>query len=327
MATIAIARPHGRLGGNLSTALRWERILTSLGHRVSVEEGWTPSAAPAPDLLIALNARRSATAIEAFTAAHPDGALIVAATGTDLYVDLPAGGAQGLASLPGFELADRILVLQELAAAALPEGLLHKTRVIHQSAQGLPATHGAPPVNAPPLQVSFLAELRSVKDPLLVLDALELLPAQIDLVVTHAGTGEDPLLVERATVASKENPRYEWVGSLPHRDALELLGRSHLTLNTSHSEGGAAALSEALALGVPIVASDAAGNRGILGQDHPGLFAVGNANALAERLQAAYEDLSYREALAAAGRARLPWVQPEREVAAWVELLKEVLPS
>ena len=40
MARIAIARPHGRQGGNLTTALRWQRILTDLGHQVSLAEGW-----------------------------------------------------------------------------------------------------------------------------------------------------------------------------------------------------------------------------------------------------------------------------------------------
>ena len=326
MARIAIARPPGRQGGNLTTALRWERILTGLGHEVSLAEGWEPGSTPAPNLLIALHARRSGAAIEAFAATHPQGALIVAATGTDLYEDLPAGGTDGRSALAAFEAADRILVLQDLAPAALPEHLRPKTRVVHQSVQGIPSEPGSPPQHASPLQVSILAELRSVKDPLLVLDALELIPEQVELNVTHAGAGDKPDLIERARAASEQSPRYQWVGALSHEKALELLARSHLTLNTSRSEGSSGAVGEALSLDVPILASNIAGNRGVLGETHPGLFGVGDASALAAHLRKACAEEGYREELRLAGRTRLPLVQFDREVAAWTELLREVLP-
>ncbi len=324
MARIAIARPHGRQGGNLTTALRWQRILTDLGHQVSLAEGWEPGATPGPDLLIALHARRSGQAIEAFRRSHPEGALIVAATGTDLYEDLPTGEEEGRIALAGFEAADRILVLQDLAPAALPEDLRPKSRVVYPSAQGLPTKPGNHPISPSPLQVSILAELRRVKNPLLVLDALELIPEQIELNVTHAGAGDEPDLIERARAASEQSPRYRWVGALSHEKALELLAHSHLTLNTSRSEGASGAVVEALVLDVPILASDVAGNRGMLGETHPGLFVANDAGALAERLQRAYDGQDYREDLRHAGRARLPLLQPEREEAAWAQLLREV---
>ena len=327
MARIAIARPPGRQGGNLTTALRWQRILTDLGHVVSVEEGWEPDAAPAPDLLIALHARRSGPAIETFRALHPHRALIVAATGTDLHEDLPGGGQEGRSTLAGFEAADRILVLQDQAPAALPEHLRHKARVVYQSVRGLPADLGSAPEDIPPLQVSLLAELREVKDPLLVLDALEQLPAEVELIVNHAGAGDAPHLIARAQAASEENPRYRWLGGLNRERALELLARSHLTLNTSRSEGSAGALGEALMLDVPLLASNIAGNRGLLGESHPGLFPVGDAGALAARLQDAYAEERYREDLRLAGRTRLARIQPELEQGAWTALLQEVLPS
>ncbi len=160
--------------------------------------------------------------------------------------------------------------------------------------------------------------------PLLVLDALELIPEQIELNVTHAGAGDEPDLIERARAASEQSPRYRWVGALSHEKALELLAHSHLTLNTSRSEGASGAVVEALVLDVPILASDVAGNRGMLGETHPGLFVANDAGALAERLQRAYDGQDYREDLRHAGRARLPLLQPEREEAAWAQLLREV---
>ena len=55
--------PAGTRYGNRITALRWARVLRSLGHRVCVAQ--TYDGAPY-DLLIALHARRSHDAIRRF---------------------------------------------------------------------------------------------------------------------------------------------------------------------------------------------------------------------------------------------------------------------
>ncbi len=327
MARIAIARPPGRHGGNLATATNWKQILTRLGHQVTLSEGWAPHATGAADVLIALHARRSAQAIQAWRRASTTAALIVAATGTDLYQDLTGSRSLASEALAGFEAADRILVLQDKAPQALPEHLRSKARVIYQSVC-TPAPHerARPPVT-PPLQVCLLAELRPVKDPLLVLEALKRIPTEIQVQVSHAGPATDAELERTAKAATESDTRYHWLGPCEHAEALNLLAQSHLTLNTSLSEGGARALGEALSLDVPILASDVAGNRGMLGDAHPGLFPVGDAQALAHALSRAAQEPSYREQLRDAGRERLILVRPQREEAAWAALLDELLPS
>jgi glycosyltransferase involved in cell wall biosynthesis len=60
------------------------------------------------------------------------------------------------------------------------------------------------------------------------------------------------------------NPRYRWLGELPRWQALRVLARSHVLVLSSLTEGGANVISEALALGVPIVASRIAGSMGLL---------------------------------------------------------------
>jgi hypothetical protein len=123
---IACPAAPGSRQGNRVTALRWARILRGLGHRVRVGRA---DEAGDPDLLIALHARRSAPAIEAFRRRRADRPLIVALTGTDLYLDLPRCGV----ARRSLELADRLIVLQRAALCRLPAPARGKARVVHQS--------------------------------------------------------------------------------------------------------------------------------------------------------------------------------------------------
>jgi hypothetical protein len=50
----------------------------------------------------------------------------------------------------------------------------------------------------------------------------------------------------------------------------------------SHMEGGANVIIEAVCAGVPVLASDIGGNRGMLGDDYAGYFPPGDAAALAQ---------------------------------------------
>jgi phosphatidylinositol alpha-mannosyltransferase len=65
-------------------------------------------------------------------------------------------------------------------------------------------------------------------------------------------------------------------------------------------------LTEALAAGAPVVASDLDAFRAVLGEDEPAgvLFPAGDAAALADRLGELLDDPARRAALSAAGRVR-----------------------
>ncbi len=71
--------------GNRVTALRWSRLLRSLGHRVRIEEQYRGGAC---DVLVALHARRSFPSVQRYSRRHPERPVIVALTGTDLYRDI-----------------------------------------------------------------------------------------------------------------------------------------------------------------------------------------------------------------------------------------------
>ncbi|MBO0719334.1 MAG: TIGR04348 family glycosyltransferase, partial [Blastocatellia bacterium] len=69
---ITPAPPRSRYG-NRVTALRWARILRDLGHHITVSEVFAGSNY---DLMVALHARRSFTAISRFRRDHPDKPII-----------------------------------------------------------------------------------------------------------------------------------------------------------------------------------------------------------------------------------------------------------
>jgi hypothetical protein len=127
---IALVTPAGSRSrsGNRHTAMRWAAMLRELGHKVQVSVRWNGRAA---DAMIALHARRSHDAIVRFRERFPTLPLVVVLTGTDLYRDIRAD-RDAQASL---ELADRLVVLQDMGKRELSARLRRKTRVIHQTAQ------------------------------------------------------------------------------------------------------------------------------------------------------------------------------------------------
>ena len=325
--TAAFAVPTLQVGGNRVTALRWARCLRRLGWRTFVEVGW--SGRPA-DLLVALHARHAAAAIERWRERTPPSPLFVAATGTDLYLDLAQGGERGRIARAGLEAADRILVLQGEALAALPDDLRERARVVHQSFPGLadrgpeaPADRAADGSPAPDrFEVCVLANLRAVKDPLLAARAVRRLPPESRARVTLLGAELDSELAREAR--DLEGPRFRWLGPRARRAALCTLARSRLCVQTSRAEGGANVLTEALALDVPLLATRIPGAVGLLGDDHPGLFPVGDEQALAELIGRAEREPEFRAALAEHGRRRAWITAPELELATWRGLLTEV---
>ena len=313
---IAIATPaaRGTRHGNRVTALRWALFLRRLGHRVRVGRDAGEGGA---ELLIAVHAEKSAAAVRDFRARRPAAPIVVALGGTDLY---RTGGLSETARAT-LELATRVVALQPRARAALPPELQARTRVIVQSA--------APPVRpsaprASEFHVVALGHLRPVKEPLLAAEAARRLPRDSRVTIVHVGAAMDSALAARAEAESARNPRWSWVGPLPRRAALGRLAGARLALSTSRAEGGANFLSEALALGVPPLATDAEGNRGLLGDDYPGLFPVGDATTLAELLTRCEREPAFREALAERARDLADLVDPEVECAAWRALLGEL---
>lgn len=309
--------PRDSHHGNRVTAERWARLLTALGHQPVLTTEW--SGQPV-DALVALHARRSARSAREFAAAHPGRPLIVALTGTDLYRDL----ADSPEVSNTIALADALVVLQSRAVEAVPAHLRDRVHVIHQSFVATPTQPKAAPDR---FDVVLLAHLRAVKDPFLAAEATRLLPLSSRVRVIHCGAPIDPGTAERARAETAANPRYRWLGDVPREDALRHLATARVLLLTSRLEGGANAVSEALAAGVPVLSTLVDGSVGLLGDDYPGYVEVGDAAGLARALHRAETDPAFLAELAGHVRARRELVDPDRERRAWADLLARVTRS
>ena len=313
---ICIVTPGGPKlrNGNRVTAARWSRFLKQLGHEVLLEESW---GGERPDLMIALHARRSHPSMKRYVAAHPERPLLVALTGTDLYRDIRSDEAAS----ESLELATALIALQEKGPEELEPCHRAKTRVVYQSAE--------PVKRQPPAKryfdVCVIGHLRDEKDPFRAALAARLLPHTSRVRVTHTGRPRNEEFDRRAQMEASENPRYRWLGEVPPWKARRVLTRSHLLAQPSVMEGGANVVSEALASGVPVVASDIPGNVGMLGGDYPGYYPVGDEEALSRLLYRAETDEAFYETLQAGCKARRHLILPEREKEALRNLVEEIV--
>ena len=89
-------------------------------------------------------------------------------------------------------------------------------------------------------------------------------------------------------------------------------------------EGGANAICEALACGVPVLSSRISGSIGLLGENYPGYFDVGDTAELVRLLNRFETVAGFRALLQTCVRRLRPLVSPEREREAWKQLLAEV---
>ena len=304
----------GTLHGNRTTALRWSGHLAALGHQVELVTEWRDGQ---QDLMIALHAARSHDAIHAWVNAALHKPLILIMTGTDLYRDLPAGSVQALNSLAQ---ASQIVVLQPEALKILPAQYLGRSRVIFQSIRAGRKLFRRDSC----FLVTVIGHLRAEKDPFCINQALQYVNPSSQIRVVHLGAAMQEGYAQQALLHTAQDGRYHWLGPRTHRNTMRWLASCHVMVISSVMEGGAHVVSEAIALGIAVIASDIDGNRGLLGADYPGLYPVSDARALAALLSRAETDPDYLTELESAVRARQALIAPAREQTAIASLLAEL---
>lgn len=311
---IALITPYGRehRNGNWHTAARWMRFLREAGHTVRVQVEWDGRPA---DLMLALHARRSYASIRAFAEKFPSRPLVLTLTGTDLYRDIheDSDAQQAL------EWAHRIIVLQERGPDELAAHLVPKTRVVYQSAPDI--VRLPPPANT--FEVLSIGHLRAEKDPFRAALATAYLPAHSRIKITHLGSALSEKMAETAELAQNTLPRWIWAGNVTHKSVMKRLSRAHLLVISSVMEGGANVICEALAADVPVLASGIPGNIGMLGDDYPGYFPVGDEHQLAKLLWAAENDLDFYANLSRHARNRRGLMRPEMEASRLRQVVAE----
>lgn len=288
-------------------------MIAGPGLVISLCEG---SCSGGPKILIGLHAERSHESIVNFSQEHPNGRVILALTGTDLYPALSS------TSLETIDLADRIVVLQKMALKQLPPASRPKSRVIIQSAVRLSQKSSEPDT----FDVCVVGHLRDVKDPLRTAKAARLLPPDSKVRVLHAGGILDPKYQALVEAEQTENPRYRFLGELDEQETADLISQSRLLVVTSHQEGGARVVGEAVVHGTPVVASRIDGVVGLLGPDYPGYFETGDTDGLAALLSRCERDDSFSTQLMKLTSQLANQFAPETERQAWLDLIAELSP-
>ncbi len=314
---ISLITPAGKQSksGNRTSALRWARFLRGHGHRVRVAVDYKGEPA---DVMIALHAWRSADAAAHFRALFPGRHLVVALGGTDVNTFLKTDPQPTLRTM---DMADALVCLHNLIGPVLPQRLRAKLQVIRQSAK--PLTVPRRPTRRA-FDVAVIGHLRAEKDPFRTALAARRLPASSRLRVTHLGGAHEESWAKEARAEMAINPRYRWLGEMPGWRVRREFARTRLMVISSVQEGGANVVSESVVAGVPVVASDIAGNVGLLGPDYPGYYPVGDEAALARVLMRAETEPAFLKTLDAACRKLVPQFLPERESAAWNDLIERV---
>jgi putative glycosyltransferase (TIGR04348 family) len=296
------------------TALRWQGFLEELGYSVEVTESWSEGDA---GLLIALHAFRSHQSIVAFKKQYPSRPIVLILTGTDIYRDIENHSEV----IESMEMAEQLIVLQSSAIHSVPAHLRHKAQVIYQSVE----------VNVKDLAakedflVSIIGHLREEKDPFCIARSLPLLPSDSKITVQHLGQAMNLQMKVQANNFNATIDRYQWLGEVSHADALKTLSQSRLMVISSRMEGGAHVVSEAIALGIPVIASDIPGNRGLLGEDYPAYYPVADENALATLLYRAENTPTFYASLQKHIDLRRELITPAREKHSIHELVSALI--
>lgn len=277
------AEPNSK-AGNRATAERWRNLLEELGHCVSIITRYDGEAA---DIMIALHTWRSHQAITQFRARHPAVPLIGVLTGTDVYspqfFNEPATDES-------MALSDVLIGLHRTVAEDIPERFRAKVRIVLQSAEK-PIQANSPATDT--FDCCVIGHLRDEKDSLRAALAARHLPADSRIRIVQAGKPHNEAWRSMAKQEAQVNPRFQWLEEVDQAAVQALMTTSRVMVISSRMEGGANVVSEACRAGLPILASDIPGNRGLLGDSYPGYFPVEDDQALASLLLRAERDAEF----------------------------------
>lgn len=307
--------PRQRSQGNAVTAKRMHELLSEEGLSVAIHE--RGDAPIKTKCLIALNARKSAEEIFEFYQRQSQSPIITLLTGTD--VNHPDMLKEKSSTRKALDLSTTIVSLHDGFSHRIASNLLGKTQVIYPSVV-LPESICHAPEK--PWSVVVAGNFRTEKNPSLMMDVARQFvnePLRFDAF----GHGGDYLDELEKTAA--ECPHFYFHGVQDHSVLLEKMRTARVLLNTSIEEGGANAICEAVALGLPVIASRIVGNIGMLGEDYGGFFPDGDTAALVEILRRVANDSVFYQSLKDQISTRAPLFSHQRETEQWVNLIHRML--
>lgn len=150
-----------------------------------------------------------------------------------------------------------------------------------------------------------------------LIEAMKFLPENAKLVIIGAGPLEESLKAK----SNKLKARVHFLGHIDHTELPHYLALADVFCRPSRSEGMGSAFLEAMAVGVPVVATAVGGIPDFLCHEETGLFAeVDNSESVATQITRFLEDRSFREYIITNARAmvekRYEWNRIAREMIA-----------
>ncbi len=152
---------------------------------------------------------------------------------------------------------------------------------------------GLDPFDTVLVTTSRLVHKNAVGD---IIDAVTYLPESVKLVIL--GTGPlQKFLMEKVRLLGL-NDRVKFVGYVPHRELPLYLHTSHIFIRPSLSEGFGVSFVEAMAAGLPVIATPVGGIPDFLFDTKTGLFCeVENPKSIAEKVEVLMNNKDVREAI------------------------------
>lgn len=172
-----------------------------------------------------------------------------------------------------------------------------------------------------PMTAIFVARLEPQKDHLNLLRALQQVPG---LHLKLVGDGSLRPELESFVAAAGLNDRVEFLGW--RDDVPELLNAADIYVHSTHSDGFAISVAEAMAAGLPVVASNVPGLSWVVG-DAALLCKPGNPADLASQLSRIVADAELRSELSKRGKARARQFSIDATVSAHINLYESLVGS
>jgi glycosyltransferase involved in cell wall biosynthesis len=196
-----------------------------------------------------------------------------------------------------------------------------KLRIVHCGV--VPEMYGPAPGRAPGTRILFVGRIASVKGIRVLLDAFEALRAtQPEATLALVGDGPERTAVEAEIVRRGWSGVVEVLGYMPPNKVAEELSRSDVLALPSFAEGLPVVLMEALASGIPAVATRIAAVGELVEDGVSGLtVAPGDAAGLTSALERLLADPGLRAVMGAEGRQKVAAEFDVRHEAAWLARL------
>jgi glycosyltransferase involved in cell wall biosynthesis len=156
-----------------------------------------------------------------------------------------------------------------------------------------------------PFTFLFVGRLIPTKGPLDLLEAYRRLARAHEIVrLTFVGAGSDEGALRERAAAAGLSQRVTFLGPLDHADALDAIAVADAFVLPSYGEGSPLTVTEALALGTPVVGTSVGAVPDLLGPD--GLVVPpGDINALTHAMGRLVDDGHLRRQLSREGRERV----------------------